>query len=93
MLIIHTTDAAHATSGIQELVGQIVYSPEDMEYVVGRDDLLRLRISALPLVQTLNEALHKKMVREDLTTGNGRSLMRNIVKAYTKMGYREEMSH
>ncbi len=65
MLIIRTTDAAHAASGIQELAGQVVYCVEDMECVGNRHDLLRLRISALPLTQTLNQALHEKMVSED----------------------------
>ena len=76
MLIIRATDDVHAASGIQELAEQVLYSLEDMECVGDRDDLLKLRIPALPLdqprnpalllVRELNKALHEKMVREDL---------------------------
>ncbi len=102
MYFIRTTDDAHATSGIKELAGKLVYSPEDMESV-GRDGFLKLRtpaspldqtlLTALLLVQKLNQALYEKMVREGVTRGNCLLLTRNAVKAYNRMGHGEGVSN
>ena len=103
MLIIRTTDPAHATSGIKELAGQAVYYFEDMECVKARDDFLRLRIPPLTSVQTpnpalllvdkLNRAVHEKMVRGRFNKGSGLLLMRNIVRADIRLGHAERIPH
>jgi hypothetical protein len=67
MRIISTTDGAYATSGIQQLAEQVEYYTDD----VGKVPV----VSALPL-QTLNEALHDKMVRERPYKGYRLSLTR-----------------
>ncbi|KAL2258873.1 hypothetical protein VTK26DRAFT_7637 [Humicola hyalothermophila] len=61
MLIIRTTDAAYAASGIRNLARQVAYYVEDMERVGERNDLWRLRIPAVNITETLNRALHEKM--------------------------------